>query len=169
VTESGRSNKKILTVGENMLGSIRAPADFMAGALFVAVGTAALVVGRDYRMGSLLSMGPGYFPRIVSVLLVGFGLLVMVNGLRTQGAMPDRPLLRPLVLVLAAVASFGLGIESLGLVLSTALLVALSCAAQPGRSWLEAGLLAAGLSLVGWAVFVKGLGLTFPVWPQAAG
>lgn len=152
-----------------MSGPVRAPADFMAGVLFVAAGTAALYVGRDYRMGTLLSMGPGYFPRIISILLVGFGLLVLLSGLRAQGAMPERPLLRPLVLVLAGVASFGLGIESLGLVLSTVLLVMLSCAAYPGRSWLEASLLAGGLSLLGWAVFVQGLGLTFPVWPQTAG
>jgi hypothetical protein len=155
--------------GGDMAGPIRAPADFMAGALFVVAGVAALVVGRGYRMGTLLSMGPGYFPRIIAILLVGLGVLVLVNGLRTQGAMPDRPLLRPLVLVLAAVAAFGFGIETLGFVISTVLLVVLSCAAQPGRRWVETGLLAGGLSLLGWLVFVQGLGLTFPVWPQAGG
>lgn len=152
-----------------MAGPIRAPADFMAGAMFVLAGLTALVVGRGYRTGTLLSMGPGYFPRIIAALLVGLGVLVLVNGLRTQGAMPDRPLLRPLVLVLAAVAAFGFGIEALGFVVSTLLLVVLSCAAQPGRGWIETGLLAGGLSLLGWLVFVQGLGLTFPVWPQAGG
>lgn len=151
-----------------MTGLIRAPADFMAGALFVAAGAAALLIGRGYRTGTLLSMGPGYFPRIVATLLVCLGVLVLVRGLRTQGVMPDRPMLRPLVLVLAAVAVFGLGIETLGFVLSASMLVLVSCAAQAGRRWLEAALLAAALCAMGWLVFVQGLGLTFPVWPQAS-
>lgn len=151
-----------------MAGPIRAPADFLAGALFVIVGAGALVLGRGYRTGTLLSMGPGYFPCIVAGLLVSLGLLVMLKALRTQGPTPQPPLLRPLALVLGAIIVFGLGIESLGFVVSTVLLVALSCAAQPGRSWAEASLLAAGLALLGWLVFAEGLGLSFPIWPSTA-
>lgn len=151
-----------------MAGPIRAPADFLAGAMFVLVGAGALVLGRSYRTGTLLSMGPGYFPRMVATLLVGLGILVLLKGLRTQGANVQAPLLRPLVLVLGAVIAFGLGIESIGFVLSTLLLVLLSCAAQAGRSWVEASLLAAGLALLGWLVFVEGLGLSFSIWPPSA-
>lgn len=151
-----------------MAGPIRAPADFMAGALFVVAGAGALLLGRGYRTGTLLSMGPGYFPRIVAVLLVALGALVLLRALRAQGPAPQRPLLRPLLLVLGSVVAFGLGIETLGLVLSTVLLVLLSCAAQTGRSWVETCLLAIGLSLLGWLVFIEGLGLSFPVWPVMA-
>ena len=50
--------------------------DVAAGLLFVAIGVAALVAGSDYRSGTLLNMGPGYFPRIVSALMIVLGALV---------------------------------------------------------------------------------------------
>ena len=57
-----------------MRGVTRLPRDVWAGLVFVAIGLVALIQVRRYPIGTLTAMGPGYFPLILSVLLVGLGL-----------------------------------------------------------------------------------------------
>ena len=49
---------------------IRRPKDLYAGLIFVAFGTAAIVIGNNYALGSAARMGPGYFPRMLGILLI---------------------------------------------------------------------------------------------------
>ncbi|MCC6870733.1 MAG: tripartite tricarboxylate transporter TctB family protein, partial [Burkholderiales bacterium] len=53
--------------------SIRNPKDFWAGILFIALGIFAITVGSNYTLGSAARMGPGYFPRILGILLIVLG------------------------------------------------------------------------------------------------
>jgi putative tricarboxylic transport membrane protein len=73
---------------------------------------------------------------------------------------------RPVVFVTASLVIFGLSIERLGLVLSILLLVAVGAVAARGLRLLET--LAAALVLIAlsWGIFILGLGLTIPVWPE---
>ena len=48
---------------------MRSPKDFWAGVLFVALGVVAIFVGSRYTLGTAARMGPGYFPRILGILL----------------------------------------------------------------------------------------------------
>ena len=59
--------------------------DTLAGAVFVLFGALALVVARRYEAGTLLDMGPGYFPRVLGALLVLLGLWIAARGLRAGG------------------------------------------------------------------------------------
>ena len=52
---------------------IRSPRDLFAGALFVSFGLCAVLVGRDYPMGTALRMGAGYFPFVLGALLLLLG------------------------------------------------------------------------------------------------
>ena len=52
---------------------IRNPKDFYAGVLFMSFGLAALVIARSYPLGTAARMGPGYFPRVLGILLLGIG------------------------------------------------------------------------------------------------
>jgi hypothetical protein len=73
---------------------------------------------------------------------------------------------RPVLFVTASLVIFGLGIERLGLVVSILLLIGVGAlAARDLRPWET---LAAALVLIvlSWAVFILGLGLTIPVWPE---
>lgn len=148
---------------------VRAPGDFLAGVIFAAVGVASLVIGRGYRLGSLLSMGPGYFPRIVGVLLTALGLIVAIAALRADKEGFDAWRLRPIVLVTAAIVAFGFCLERYGLVAASMVLVVVACFADRGRKIPEAigvGLL---LTLIAWVVFVKGLEMPMLVWPEFGG
>jgi hypothetical protein len=145
---------------------VRAPGDFLAGVIFAAVGVASLVIGRGYRLGSLLSMGPGYFPRIVGVLLTAFGLIVAIAALRADNEGLDAWRLRPIVLVTAAIVAFGFCLERYGLVIASMVLVVVACFADRGRKIPEAIGVAVLLTLIAWVVFVKGLEMPMLVWPE---
>lgn len=148
---------------------MRAPKDFAAGMLFVAIGAAALFIGADYRLGTLLNMGPGYFPRIIGILLLGLGVIVALTSLRVQGGPLEAWRLRPLVLVLGAIVAFGWMLERFGLFAAIGGLILLSGFAQTGRRFWEIPVLIGVLGLVAWLVFILGLGLPIALWPEGGG
>ena len=49
---------------------IRNSRDFWSGVLFTLLGTGALAMGSKYALGTAARMGPGYFPRILGILLI---------------------------------------------------------------------------------------------------
>jgi hypothetical protein len=116
-------------------------------------------------------MGTGYVPRLLCWILMGLGAIVLVQGLREGNIpRPDEPgaLARswPIVVVTASLVAFGLALEQLGLVLSIALLIGIGALAARGIKIWEALLTALGLIVLSWAIFILGLGLTIPVWPD---
>lgn len=145
---------------------VRAPGDFLAGVIFVTVGAASLFIGRGYRLGTLLSMGPGYFPRVIGILFTVLGLVIAIVALRVDGDKLGAWRLRPIVLVTAAIVAFGFCLERYGLVVASMVLVVVACFADRGRKIPEAIGVAILLTLVAWVVFVEGLEMPMPVWPE---
>ena len=145
--------------------------DVLAGLLFVAVALIGLYVSRDYPIGTAVRMGTGYVPRLLCWLLLGLGAWVLVQGfLETQSERAASPSAtaarRPLVFVTASLVIFGLSIERLGLVLSILLLIIVGAAGARGLRPFETGAAAVVLILLSWGIFIVGLGLAIPVWPD---
>src|SRR6266571_1517657 len=120
---------------------IRHPKDFFAGLIFVAFGIAAIVIGSNYALGTAARMGPGYFPRILGILMIVLGTVVM----------------------------FGLIVTHVGLVLSTIALIVLSSAASPEFRPKEAFISAILLAALAVGVFVIALKLQLQIWPWTSG
>jgi hypothetical protein len=151
------------------MARIRHPKDFAAGLMFIAFGLVAILVGGEYPLGTAARMGPGYFPRILGVLLITLGGALAFRALRLQGPGIELESPRPLLIVIGSVVLFGFTTERLGLVIASILLIFLSSAASTEFRWKEAlvsGAILAALSVAG---FVWGLGLQFPIWPPFLG
>ena len=186
--------------------------DVLAGLMFVGVALFGLWLSRDYPIGTALRMGTGYVPRLLCWILLGLGVVVLVQGLRAalvseasgqrghsivrahsasedarKRADDTRPEpgssaraaqgarlvssgqasgWRPVVFVTASLVIFGLSIERLGLVLSILLLVGVGAVAARGLRLLETAAAALVLIVLSWSIFILGLGLTIPVWPE---
>jgi putative tricarboxylic transport membrane protein len=145
--------------------------DVLAGLLFVAVALIGLYVSRDYPIGTAVRMGTGYVPRLLCWLLLGLGAWVLVQGFfemqSEQAASPSATAAwRPLVFVTASLVIFGLSIERLGLVLSILLLIIVGAAGARGLRPFETVAAAVVLILLSWSIFILGLGLAIPVWPD---
>jgi hypothetical protein len=144
---------------------IRHPKDFFAGLIFVAFGLGAIIIGSNYSLGSAARMGPGYFPRILGILLLLLGAALSLRALKIKGDPLPRWYWRPILIVLSSVVAFGLLVTHLGLVFSTIGLIFVSSAASREfrpKEALISGVLLAALAV---AVFVFGLNLQLPIWP----
>jgi putative tricarboxylic transport membrane protein len=149
---------------------IASPKDFWAGLLFGGLGLfVALYAATHYKLGTAVRMGPGYFPTWVGGLVALLGLVLVVRSLRLSGPRLPRLHLRPTLLVLGASIAFGYLLKPLGLVLASVLLVVVGAAGGHEFRWREVPWLAAALAAFAVAVFVYGLELPFPLWPEAFG
>jgi hypothetical protein len=145
--------------------SIHNPKDFWSGALFVALGIATIVFGSKYTLGTAARMGPGYFPRILGILLIVLGGILAVRATRTVGPRIPPFRWRPTLIVLGSVVLFGAIVRPVGVALSTVILIVTASAASHEfrpRESLVAGVLLAALAV---GVFVVGLQLQLPIWP----
>ena len=143
--------------------------DALAGLLFMVVAAFGLWISRDYAVGTSLRMGTGYVPRLLCWLLLGLGAVIFVQGLREpagKGTGAAAPAWRAVIAVTVGMTAFGLSIERLGLVVAIALLTGIGALAARGQRPLEVALAAVALAVLSWAVFIFGLGLTLPVWPE---
>jgi hypothetical protein len=149
--------------------AIRNPKDFWSGTLFVAIGVATIVIGSKYTLGTAARMGPGYFPRILGILLIVLGGILALRATRTTGGPMPRFHWRPLCIVLGSVVLFGLTVVPLGLVLSTILLIVVASTASHEFRWKEATI--ASVLLAGFVVvaFGYGLKLQLPILPPFLG
>src|SRR5689334_21145303 len=145
------------------MGVIRNPKDFWSGVLFIAVGVFAIAYGSKYTLGSAARMGPGYFPRILGILLIGLGAILALRALRLQGPPIPAWKWRPTIVVLGSVVLFGHMLQTVGLALSTLILIVLSSAASHEFRWKEATLVGIGLAVLAVGVFIIGLKLTLPI------
>jgi len=144
---------------------VRHPKDFYAGLLFIAFGVVAIVVGSDYTLGTAARMGPGYFPRLLGILLVTLGTLLVLRALRLQGPPVPGFKWRPMLVVLGSVVLFGFIVEDAGLFLSTIVLIVGASTASHEFRWKEALVSGIFFALLVIAVFVMGLKLQLPIGP----
>src|SRR5947208_6863261 len=117
---------------------IRHPKDFYAGLIFIAFGVAAIVIGNNYALGTAARMGPGYFPRILGILLVVLGAGLSLRALKIKGDPLPQWHWRPMLIVLGSVIVFGIVVTRLGLILSTIGLVFAASTASHEFRWKEA-------------------------------
>ena len=146
--------------------------DLLSSLLFVAFGIAFLVPSFDYGYGSPARMGAGYFPRMLSLLLIVMGLFMLVTAVRKlsdavgEHAEPVSLRLGPMSLVAGAVLAFAVLLPVAGVIAATLSLVVLSGAAAPDRRWHEIILFAIGITVFVVLVFVNALSLPLPLFPM---
>jgi putative tricarboxylic transport membrane protein len=137
---------------------------FWSGLMFIGVGVATLTVAVEYRLGSALRMGPGYFPSVLGGVLIVLGILVLAKGLKSPEPIAGKWSLRALVLLPLSLGLFGWLMEHAGFVPALVVLVVGSSAAGEEFNALEALMLAGVLTFGAVAVFIWGLGLPFPLF-----
>lgn len=137
--------------------------DFWAGMMLLGIGAAAMFIARDYRFGSALRMGPGFFPSILGGILIAFGVCIMAVGLRSGEKTQSSLSLRALVMLPLSLVLFGVLIEKAGFLPALAVLVFVSAASGREFKFVEVLLLTALLTVASVALFIWGLGLPYPL------
>jgi putative tricarboxylic transport membrane protein len=64
---------------------IKSPQDAGAAVLLMVIGLGGLWFGRDYELGSVSQMGPGYMPMLLSIGLLIFGAVIALRAVTVDG------------------------------------------------------------------------------------
>ena len=146
---------------------VKSPKDFWAGLMFIGFGLFFVAWAlTHYQMGTAVRMGPAYFPTVLGGLLAVLGLIVLAESFVVEGAKVPRFAFRPLVMISLGCVAYGYLMKPLGLVLATAALVYICALGGHEFKWKEVTVLYIILIAFSWLVFVKGLTLPFPIWPE---
>jgi hypothetical protein len=143
---------------------IRDPKDFWSGVIFVIFGLAAVIIGRDYSMGTAGRMGPAYFPTILGAILTLIGVVGVVRSMIKSGEGVGRFAVREIILIMLAVVLFGVLVRGAGLAVAVIVLVMASGYASTKFKVGPFLAVAVGLAAFSVLVFTKGLGLPMPMF-----
>jgi|SRR5215469_15870696 hypothetical protein len=142
---------------------IRSEKEFWAGLIYIFFGASAIIVGRDYPMGTAFRMGPAYFPTILGGLLVLIGVVAVIRSFVVAGAPIGRFAIRGLLFVSVSIFLFGFLVRGLGLAVALPVLVIVSAYASTKFRWGPMLIMAIGVTVFCVVVFLKGLGIPLPV------
>jgi putative tricarboxylic transport membrane protein len=141
----------------------RNPRDFWTGLLYMVFGAGALIIARDYPVGTAFRMGPAYFPSILGVLLTLMGVTSVIRSFLTRGTPIGAFSFKGLFLITLSVVIFGFLVRQAGLAVALPLLVVISATTSVRFRWQTALVMAAALTIFCALVFVKGLGVPLPI------
>jgi hypothetical protein len=145
--------------------------DFWSGIMLIVIGVGAAWIAQGYHMGTMLRMGSGYFPTILGVLLIGFGIALILRALKSTETIEPGWSFRALIILPFAFSAFGFLLDRAGLVPAMLVLITGAALAGPQFRLLEVMGLAILLTLLSIVIFIWGLGLPYPilVWPPKLG
>jgi hypothetical protein len=145
------------------------PQDFWCAVFFVFLGALSMFLAHNYRMGTALAMGPGYFPMWLGGILVAFGLVMGWLSFKVEGNEEEKEDLsragwafRPWLVLPAALVAFAVLMEAdVGFVPSLFVLIIGCALAHKDVRWKETLLLAVFLTAAAVAIFSYGLEMPY--------
>lgn len=157
--------------------NIKSQRDFFAGLMFLVIGMAFAIGAYSYNMGEGARMGPGYFPRMLGVILALLGTFIVFESLTiatVDGEKIGSFAWKPLCFILGANFVFGIclgglpsiGVPALGLIIGIYALTIIASMAGDTFKWSQVLALATVLSIISYLAFIVLLKLQFPVWPS---
>lgn len=137
--------------------------DFVGGVTMICVGLLFIVFGWDLQVGNSFQMGPGYFPTMLSLLLMGLGALILIQSLMVSAeeGVAETWNWKACFLVILTPVGFGLLLAGLGLAPTMFLIIVGASAASRYANWRHSILL--GLFLAGCSALLFTKLLALPV------
>ena len=146
---------------------IKNPQDFWCAIFFVALGALSMYLAHNYRMGTALAMGPGYFPMWLGGILVAFGLVMGALSFKTEATDGEdlawsNWAFRPWLVLPAALVAFALLMEAeVGFVPSLLVLIIGCALAHKDVHWKETLVLSVFVTAGAVAIFSYGLEMPY--------
>jgi hypothetical protein len=139
--------------------------DLAFAAFLVALGALAFALAGELPVGTAASMGPGYVPRGLALLIMIYGVVLGARACFSgRQAFPEIAW-RPVAMISAAVALFAVLLPLLGLAITSLAVVIVAGFAAYDVRLRENAVLALGLAVFVVVLFVTALGLPLPIWP----
>ena len=137
--------------------------DLIGGIALIAIGVFAALHARQYELGELQRMGPGYFPTALGIILAVLGVLVAVPALFREGT-SIKIEWKSLLWVMVSILVFAVLLNHLGMIFTSVLAVIASSMASDIK-WKARLILSGCIAVITYLIFSFGLGMVIPVWP----
>ena len=132
------------------------------------LGAGAAVVGSRYDIGTLRRMGPGFFPTVLGILLAFIGVLIAgsasLNAASSDHESALKPDWRGWFCIVAGAGLFVALAAHAGLVPATMACVFVAAMGDRTNRWIEALLLACGVTIFGVGLFYYVLRIQIPLF-----
>ena len=157
--------------------NIKSQKDFFSGLAFLVIGVAFAWGSTTYNIGTGARMGPGYFPRLLGIVLAVLGALIVFESLVTAKAKDGDKIgsfaWKPLFFIIASNLAFGvmlgglpsIGLPAMGLIAGIIVLTFICALAGDEFKVKEVAILSIVLAVMSYLAFIKLLNLQFLVWP----
>jgi Tripartite tricarboxylate transporter TctB family len=156
--------------------NIKSQKDFFSGLMFLIVGLGFAIGAYSYGMGDGARMGPGYFPRLLGVIMAVLGSVIVFKALTVataDGEKVGKWAWKPLAYVLGANLAFGvllgglpsIKLPSMGMIAGIYALTIIASFADGKVKMKEVLILATILAVGSYLAFIMLLKLQIPVWP----
>jgi hypothetical protein len=160
--------------------NIKSQRDFFSGLMFLIIGGAFAIGAYSYSMGDGARMGPGYFPRMLGVLLAILGCVIIFKALTVATPTGDKVgkwAWKPLAYILGANLAFGvllgglpsIKLPAMGMIAAIYALTIIASFAERKVKMKEVLILATILAVGSYLAFIVLLKLQIPVWPTFIG
>ena len=141
--------------------------DVVAGLMFVAFAVWGFWASADLDFGSSREMGPGYFPRLLSLIVLSLGVGILITGF-VDGGQPGLPnwQMRPIGFVSLSGLAFAALLYRGGIVAAITATVIVGSLAGTRPRPIALILLSGVLALASIGLFVWAIGIPLPIWPS---
>lgn len=145
--------------------------EFWASFLMLVLGVGTIVGSQNYQLGTLVRMGPGYFPLMLGVLLTAIALFILFSPeTLTEDAeeggivLTMKEQIITWALVIGSVILFIIVGKYGGLVPATFVMCAVAALGDKGNTLKDAILIGVVMSLISAGLFYYGLRIQFPIF-----
>jgi len=142
--------------------------DFYAGTLLIIFGCVAIIGARQNPFGTLMHMGPGFFPTVLGVILIGIGILVAAMSFGSlhepDSILPERPEWWGWTCIIAGPIAFMILGEYGGMAPATFACVFVAALGDRTATWKSSFVLALGVTFFGCLLFSYVLKIPFPIF-----
>lgn len=149
--------------------------DFYAGGLMILLGLAIALKGATYRLGTLMHMGPGFFPTSLGVLLVLIGIAIAAVALspsaagEDQAILPEHPQWWGWFCILMSPVLFIVFGRYFGMIPGTFACVFIAALGDRNATWISTIVLATVVTVFGVSLFSYFLQVPMPILTWGGG
>lgn len=145
--------------------TLRGSADLYLGVLLLLISGVVIWYISGLEIGTIRRMGSGFFPMALALILGGFGLVLAIRGVVTNGIGAGAITPRPLLLILLSFVVFALLVDRIGLILAIFAQIAVAHFASDETKIYQSIIFGAVLAVLSAGVFVGLLNMPVELLP----
>jgi putative tricarboxylic transport membrane protein len=135
--------------------------NLISGLFLLLVGLFFLINSLQYDFGNLRNIGPGFFPTVLSIMLIIFGIIISLQSYKLDNKIFFN--FKSFLIIATAIFLYALTFEITGIIISTIVLI-LIYSMLLKTNWQEKLFMIIGISIFNFVLFFQILEISIRFW-----